>query len=69
MDIVVTWAFDICCVFIRALASITVSVWSELPTGAGLGSSAAYNVCLSAALLSARGTISSPLTPQQESAR
>ncbi|XP_026117251.1 mevalonate kinase isoform X1 [Carassius auratus] len=56
-------------VFAGSLASITVSVWSELPTGAGLGSSAAYNVCLSAALLSARGTISSPLTPQLESAR
>uniref|UniRef100_A0A3P8XDF1 Mevalonate kinase n=1 Tax=Esox lucius TaxID=8010 RepID=A0A3P8XDF1_ESOLU len=51
------------------LPSLTVSVWSELPTGAGLGSSSAYSVCLAAALLSASGTIPSPLSDQENTAR
>ncbi|XP_048856901.1 mevalonate kinase [Brienomyrus brachyistius] len=45
----------------RLLPSFSISVWSELPPGAGLGSSAAYSVCLSAAMLSLRGSVSSTL--------
>ncbi|XP_063051116.1 mevalonate kinase [Engraulis encrasicolus] len=44
----------------KVLPSVTVTVWSELPTGAGLGSSAAYCVCVAAALLYTQGGISSP---------
>ncbi|XP_014393147.1 PREDICTED: mevalonate kinase isoform X2 [Myotis brandtii] len=44
-----------------ALPSLDVVVWSELPTGAGLGSSAAYSVCLAAALLTLCKEIPNPL--------
>ncbi|KAG9339565.1 hypothetical protein JZ751_023456 [Albula glossodonta] len=53
----------------RELPGLTVSVWSELPTGAGLGSSAAFSVCLAAALLSARGAITRPQAGLEHTAR
>ncbi|XP_043354219.1 mevalonate kinase isoform X6 [Dermochelys coriacea] len=45
--------------------SVEIVVWSELPTGAGLGSSAAYSVCLAAALLTACGAIGCPLEEEK----
>lgn len=68
---VLAFLYTYLCVFFHSevLPGLKVCVWSELPTGAGLGSSAAYTVCVSAALLTARGTISSPLTQSQETAR
>ncbi|XP_040859750.1 mevalonate kinase [Ochotona curzoniae] len=44
----------------RALPSLDIVLWSELPTGAGLGSSAAYSVCLAAALLTLCDDIPDP---------
>ncbi|KAM9823314.1 mevalonate kinase [Syngnathus typhle] len=50
------------------LPSLTISVWSELPTGAGLGSSAAYSVCFAAALLYASGAIPAPIEELEHTA-
>ncbi|NXG61116.1 KIME kinase, partial [Hemiprocne comata] len=57
------------CLCSRDVPSVEFLVWSELPTGAGLGSSAAYAVCLAAALLAACGAISCPLEEGQPTAR
>ncbi|CAM4566167.1 mevalonate kinase isoform X1 [Lepidochelys kempii] len=51
------------------IPSVEIVVWSELPTGAGLGSSAAYSVCLAAALLTACGAIGCPLEEEKSIVR
>lgn len=57
------------CLCSRDVPSVDIVVWSELPTGAGLGSSAAYAVCLAAALLMVCGAISCPLQEGESTAR
>ncbi|NXN09268.1 KIME kinase, partial [Indicator maculatus] len=57
------------CFCFRDVPNLDIVVWSQLPTGAGLGSSAAYAVCLAAALLTACGAISCPLKEGESTAR
>ncbi|KAJ7400699.1 Mevalonate kinase [Pitangus sulphuratus] len=72
-DSLATLAFLYMCLAISAkygdVPSVDIVVWSELPTGAGLGSSAAYAVCLAAALLMVCGAISCPLQEGESTAR
>lgn len=42
----------------RNVPSVTIEIASSLPTGAGLGSSAAYSTCLASSLLEHRRLIS-----------
>ncbi|NXW16303.1 KIME kinase, partial [Circaetus pectoralis] len=57
------------CLCFRDIPNVGILVWSELPTGAGLGSSAAYAVCVAAALLTACRAISCPLKEGESTAR
>nr|XP_004664067.2 mevalonate kinase [Jaculus jaculus]XP_044988988.1 mevalonate kinase [Jaculus jaculus] len=53
----------------RTLPSLDVVLWSELPPGAGLGSSAAYSVCLAAAFLTICEEITNPLKDRDGTSR
>ncbi|GFO07653.1 mevalonate kinase [Plakobranchus ocellatus] len=58
---VVAFLYIYCSIFMvkRELPSICVEMKSEIPVGAGLGSSAAFSVALSAALLQLAGVVTS----------
>lgn len=54
--------------FDRDLPGIAVTIVSSLPVGAGLGSSAAYSVCIAAGFLSSCGVVSDKRTSSQSTA-